>query len=123
LVVAIHVAPCSRIPVRAAGDLGYRFDPGATRRNLTVDVGEIPTTPGARLVIGDVELEVVRVSAPCRLLTPGTIRVGDDVRLIPELAGEVRVTAGPPSQLAARRARNRPRGDQADIGDGESVSR
>ena len=146
LVVAIHVAPGSRIPVRAvdavdaaagkgligdryhgtkhrhvtiqsqelldpaADDLGYRFDPGATRRNLTVDAGEIATTPGARLVIGDVELEVVRVSAPCRLLddfigpgaaaalrrragstcrllTSGTIRVGDDVRLIPELAG------------------------------------
>jgi MOSC domain-containing protein YiiM len=104
LVVAIHVAPGSRIAVRAveavdaeagkgligdryhgtkhwhvtiqsqelldhaADDLGYRFDPGATRRNLTVDAGEIPTTPGARPVIGDVELEVVRVSAPCRLL-------------------------------------------------------
>ena len=146
LVVAIHVAPGSRIPVRsltavdaeagkglvgdryhgtkhrhvtiqskelldlAADDLGYGFDPGATRRNLTVDAGEIPTKPGARLVIGGVELEVVRVSAPCRLLddfvgpgaaaalrrragstcrllTSGTIRVGDSVELLPELAG------------------------------------
>ena len=94
----------------AADDLGYRFDPGATRRNLTVDTGEIPTKPGARLVIGEVELEVVRVSAPCRLLddgigpgaaaalrrragstcrllTSGMIRIGDGVELVPEVAG------------------------------------
>lgn len=144
-VVAIHVAPGSRLPVRALGavdaeagkglvgdryhgtrhrhvtiqskelldhaadDLGYEFDPGSTRRNLTVDAGEIPTKPGARLVIGDVELEVVRVSAPCRLfddfvgpgaaaalrrragstcrlLTSGTIRIGDSVESFPEVA-------------------------------------
>lgn len=93
----------------AAEALGYGFDPGATRRNLTVDAGEIPTTPGTRLTIGEVELEVVRISAPCRLLddgigpgaaaalrgragttfrllTSGTIRVGDTVELPPELA-------------------------------------
>lgn len=62
-----------------------------------------------RRSIADVELEVVRVSAPCRLLddgigpgaaaalrrragstcrllTSGTIRVGDTVELLPELA-------------------------------------
>ena len=94
----------------AGDDLGYRFDPGATRRNLTVDTGEIPTKPGAQLVIGEVELEVVRVSAPCRLLdagrapvaaaadggragstcrllTSGMIRIGDGVELVPEVAG------------------------------------
>jgi MOSC domain-containing protein YiiM len=117
LVVTIHVAPGSRIPVRAlaaveaeagkglvgdryhgirhrhvtiqsqqmldlaADELGYRFDPGATRRNLTVDAGDIPTTPGARLTVGEAELEVVRVSAPCRLLTSGTIHVGHAVEL------------------------------------------
>jgi MOSC domain-containing protein YiiM len=87
---------------RAAGELGYGFDPGCTRRNLTVDAGEIPTQPGARLTVGEVELEVVRVAAPCRLLddgigagaaaalrrragsvcrllTSGTIRIGDTV--------------------------------------------
>lgn len=86
----------------AAVDLGHPFDAGATRRNLTVDAGEIPTAPGSRLRIGDVELEVVRLSAPCRLLddwigpgaaaalrrrggsvcrllTSGTIRIGDPV--------------------------------------------
>lgn len=139
-VVAIHVAPGTRLPVRAldsvaaeagkglvgdryhgtrhrhvtiqsrefldraAQDLGYPFDSGATRRNVTVDCGEIPTQPGTRLTIGEVELEVVRVAAPCRLLDDsvgpgaaaalrrragsvcrilrsGTIRVGDPVEI------------------------------------------
>lgn len=87
---------------RAAGELGHEFEAGATRRNITVDAGEIPTKPGTRVRIGDVDLEVVRVSAPCRLLddeigpgaaaalrrrsgsvcrvlTTGTITVGDGV--------------------------------------------
>lgn len=86
----------------AAGDLGHHFDPAATRRNITVDAGEIPTRPGTRVTIGDVELEVVRILAPCRLLDDeigpgaaaalrrragsacrilrsGTIRIGDPV--------------------------------------------
>lgn len=62
----------------AAADLGHPIDPGATRRNLTVDAGLIPTRPGSRLRIGDVELEVVRQAAPCRLLddwiAPGAAR-------------------------------------------------
>jgi len=106
-VIAIHLAPGRRLPVRsvpsvvaeagkglvgdryhgarhrhvtiqsqemldrAATDLGRSFDSGATRRNVTVDVGDIPTKPGTRLRIGDVELEVVRVAAPCRLLDDG----------------------------------------------------
>lgn len=88
----------------AAADLGREFPSGATRRNITVDAGEIPTRPGSRLRIGDVDLEVVRVAAPCRLmddgigpgaaaalrgragtvcriLSSGTIRVGDDVKV------------------------------------------
>lgn len=140
-VLAIHLAPGTRLPVRAvdsvtaeagtglvgdryhgakhrhvtiqskefldraATDLGYDFDPGATRRNITVDAGEIPTQPGSRLQIGDVVLEVVRVAAPCRLLddsvgpgaaaalrrragsvcrllTSGTIHVGDPVDVV-----------------------------------------
>lgn len=86
----------------AAANLGRNFDCSATRRNLTVDDGDIPTRPGSRLMVGEVELEVVRVAAPCRLmddgigpgaaaalrgragsvcriLTSGTIRVGDPV--------------------------------------------
>lgn len=88
----------------AAADLGYAFRPGDTRRNITVDVGPIPTKPGERLRIGEVELEVVRIAAPCkimedavgpgatpalrrragtvfRLLTSGTISVGDEVEI------------------------------------------
>jgi MOSC domain-containing protein YiiM len=103
-VIAIHIAPGSRIPTRsvdtvvaearkglvgdryhgsrhrqvtlqsresldrAADDLGHGFDSGATRRNITVDAGEIPATPGTRITIGEAEFEVVRDAAPCRLL-------------------------------------------------------
>ncbi|HQC78484.1 MAG TPA: MOSC domain-containing protein [Mycobacterium sp.] len=90
---------------RTADQLGYEFDAGATRRNITVDTGDIPTKPGSRLRIGEVEFEVVRVAAPCRLmedavgpgataalrgragsacrvLSSGTIRVGDPVELL-----------------------------------------
>lgn len=86
----------------AADDLGRPVDPGLTRRNITVSGGSVPTKPGARVTIGDVELEVVRIAAPCRLLDDtlgpgaaralhnrggavlrllgsGTIRVGDEV--------------------------------------------
>ncbi len=86
----------------AMAALGYEFQPGDTRRNITVDVGPIPTTPGERLTIGDVELEVVRIAAPCkimedavgpgatpalrrragtcfRVLSSGTISLGDEV--------------------------------------------
>jgi MOSC domain-containing protein YiiM len=54
---------------RAAADLGRPIEPAGTRRNVTIDVGEVPTAPGSRIRIGDaVLLEVVRVAAPCRLL-------------------------------------------------------
>ena len=39
-----------------------------TRRNLTVDGGRVPREPGARITVGPVVLEVVRVAAPCKLL-------------------------------------------------------
>ena len=39
-----------------------------TRRNITISHGAIPTRPGERMSIGDVELEVVRIAAPCKLL-------------------------------------------------------
>ena len=52
----------------AAADLGRPVDPALTRRNLTLDHGPVPTRPGERLRIGEVELEVVRIAAPCRLL-------------------------------------------------------
>jgi MOSC domain-containing protein YiiM len=139
-VVAIHIAPGSRIPTRAvdavdaeagkglvgdryhgarrrqvtlqsqealdqaADDLGHAVETHATRRNITVDIGDIPATPGTRLRIGEVDFEVVRDAAPCRLLddwigpgamaalrgragsalrvlSSGTIRVGDSVSI------------------------------------------
>ncbi|HEY1119167.1 MAG TPA: MOSC domain-containing protein [Acidimicrobiales bacterium] len=52
----------------AAARLGMEFRAHQTRRNITVDRGPVPTTPGERLRIGDVELEVVRIAAPCRIL-------------------------------------------------------
>jgi MOSC domain-containing protein YiiM len=52
----------------AAADLGADVDSGATRRNVTVDHGPLPTRPGERLRIGQTLLEVVRIAAPCRLL-------------------------------------------------------
>jgi MOSC domain-containing protein YiiM len=62
----------------AAVALGHEFEAQLTRRNITVDVGPVPRVPGERLRIGDVELEVVRIAAPCRLLDdnigPGAAR-------------------------------------------------
>ena len=78
--------------------------PGSTRRNITVSEGPLPTRPGERMRIGEVVLEVVRIAAPCRLLddwigpgamkamhgrggtvfrllSSGTIRVGDAVEV------------------------------------------
>nr|WP_269449876.1 MOSC domain-containing protein [Auraticoccus cholistanensis] len=88
----------------AAADLGSPVEPGATRRNITTTEGPLPTRPGERIRIAGVELEVVRIAAPCRLLDDwigdgarramharggtvfrllgsGTIRVGDPVLL------------------------------------------
>ena len=114
IVVAIHVAPATRLPMRAverveaeagkglvgdryhgtrhrhvtvqsatglaeaAAELGSEVAAGSTRRNLTISHGEVPTAPGARLRIGPVELEVVRVAAPCKLLDDV---IGDGARL------------------------------------------
>ena len=130
-VVAIHVAPATRLPMRAverveaeagkglvgdryhgtrhrhvtvqsatglaeaAAELGSEVAAGSTRRNLTISHGEVPTAPGARLRIGPVELEVVRVAAPCKLLDDV---IGDGARLaLRRRAGSVcRVlTSGP----------------------------
>jgi len=47
---------------------GTTIDPALTRRNVLVDTGLLPRTPGTRLTIGTVSLEVVRDAAPCRML-------------------------------------------------------
>ncbi len=61
----------------AAQELGAPIDAEATRRNITISHGTIPTRPGERMAIGDVELEVVRIAAPCKLLDDG---IGDGAR-------------------------------------------
>ncbi len=103
-----HVTVQTLDDLVVAGEvLGRQVDPALTRRNVTLTHGPIPTRPGERLRIGDVELEVVRIAAPCRLLddwlgpgamqalksprggtvfrllSSGTIRVGDEVVVEP----------------------------------------
>lgn len=64
-----HVSVQSATALEAAAELfGHPIAPGLTRRNLTLSAGEVPRDPGARLRVGEVLLEVVRVAAPCRLL-------------------------------------------------------
>ncbi|MFC5141669.1 MOSC domain-containing protein [Actinomycetospora rhizophila] len=99
-----HVSVQSRDELAAASEaFGAPVPEELTRRTLTLDHGAVPTDPGARLVVGDVVLEVVRRAAPCRVmdteigpgaaralhdrggaicrvLTSGTIAVGDEVR-------------------------------------------
>ena len=62
----------------AAEARGAPVPAGATRRTVTVDAGRVPTTPGARIHLGAVELEVVRKAAPCRVMEtsvgPGAAR-------------------------------------------------
>ena len=64
-----HVTVQSQTGLDAATeDLGSPVEPGGTRRNITISQGDVPTTPGERIRIGDVDLEVVRAAAPCKLL-------------------------------------------------------
>jgi MOSC domain-containing protein YiiM len=52
----------------AAERYGAEVPAELTRRNLTLDEGDVPTTPGSLIRVGDALLEVVRVAAPCKLL-------------------------------------------------------
>ncbi|MEL6429153.1 MAG: MOSC domain-containing protein [Planctomycetota bacterium] len=62
----------------AAVEHGAPIDPGGTRRNVTLGSGRLDRTPGARMRIGGVLLEVVRDAAPCKLLEDA---LGRDARL------------------------------------------
>ena len=62
----------------AAERHGGPIDPGLTRRNVTISEGALPRRPGQRLRLGEIELEVVRDAAPCKLLEDD---LGRDVRL------------------------------------------
>jgi MOSC domain-containing protein YiiM len=64
-----HVTVQSATALAAAAQAyGAPVPAGLTRRNLTIDEGDVPRDPGARIRIGTVVLEVVRVAAPCKLL-------------------------------------------------------
>ncbi len=74
-----------QVSVQSASELaeatemfGSTIDPLRTRRNITIDVGPVPTTPGHRWSIAGVELEVVRIAAPCKLLEDGLGRGAKD---------------------------------------------
>jgi MOSC domain-containing protein YiiM len=175
VVTAIHIAPASRLPMRAvesvqveaglgivgdryhgtkhrhvtvqsqtaldaaAQELGSPVEPGGTRRNITISHGDVPTTPGERLRIGDVDLEVVRVAAPCKLLddvigtgartalrnragsicralSSGTITVGDPAHL-------ALAAAAPPVDSAERPYSGAvPEFDDLEVSDGDAVA-
>lgn len=101
-----HVTVQSQDALDQASRLhGSVVEPGLTRRNVTVSDGPVPRDPGARIRIGEVLLEVVRVAAPCKLLDdtigPGAQealrrRAGSVCRVLE--GGEVRV--GDPVDLA-----------------------
>lgn len=100
-----HVTVQSATSLTEAAEVFGRPVPAElTRRNLTLSAGVVPRDPGARIRVGDVLLEAVRVAAPCKLLDDtigrgaqealrrragtvfrvlesGTIRVGDEVDL------------------------------------------
>jgi MOSC domain-containing protein YiiM len=90
---------------------GHPIAPGTTGENLTVSgIDWTRATPGARLEIGEVRLEITRYTTPCanitasfaggdiarvaqkvnpgwsrlcaRVLVPGQVRVGDSVKLL-----------------------------------------
>ncbi len=64
-----HVTVQSAAALAAAAEAyGAPVPAELTRRNLTIDAGEVPRDPGARIRVGAVLLEVVRVAAPCKLL-------------------------------------------------------
>ncbi len=88
----------------ASKRLGRVIEPDQTRRNITIDAGELPRNRGQRLLLGTVELEVFSDAAPCAVMTEiigtgarsalrklagihcrvvrgGVIHVGDDLHL------------------------------------------
>ena len=88
----------------ASERLGRPISADQTRRNITIDAGELPRERGQRLFLGDAELEVFSDAPPCELMTEiigkgarralkklagihcrvingGVIRVGDELLL------------------------------------------
>jgi MOSC domain-containing protein YiiM len=61
----------------AEAAFGRSIDPLLTRRNVTISEGQVPRSPGHRWKVGEVELEVVRDAAPCKMLD---MEIGDGAR-------------------------------------------
>lgn len=73
------------VTIQATGELeeaarhhGSPIDPGATRRNVTIEATSVPRKPGTRFRVGEIDVEVVRDAAPCKLLEDA---LGRDARL------------------------------------------
>lgn len=49
--------------------LGSPIRSELTRRNITIDQGELPNEPGSRILMGEVELEVHSEAPPCVVMT------------------------------------------------------
>lgn len=106
-----HVSVQSASELAEAGrELGRAVEASTTRRNVTLSHGAVPTVPGDRITVGEVELELVRVAAPCRVMEesvgPGARRAlrrrggsifrvlsGGTIRL-----GDPGLLPGPPAQ-------------------------
>jgi MOSC domain-containing protein YiiM len=101
---AVTVVCTGELAAAAAKHGVATIDGVLTRRNIVVDLDELPRTHGTRFTIGETELEVWRDCAPCNLMddffgegarealrqrcgisatviTGGTIRVGDSVQI------------------------------------------
>jgi len=63
----------------AEREFGQPIDPLLTRRNVTISHGDVPRRPGHRWTLGEVELEVVRDAAPCKMLD---MEIGDGARTV-----------------------------------------
>jgi len=61
----------------ASERFGEVIDPALTRRNVLIDGGLLPRTPGTLLALGELELEVVRDAAPCKMLD---MEIGDGAK-------------------------------------------
>ena len=116
-----HVTVQSRTSLdEAAVDLGSPVPSDATRRNLTISEGVVPSRPGQRFAIGDVTFEVIRPATPCRIMDDatapgayealrdragsvcrvlgnGTVNVGDPVQLDPEASWRPESPASSPT--------------------------
>lgn len=90
---------------KAAAEHGTTIDAVTTRRNIVVDLDELPRTHGTVFTIGETELTVWRDCAPCSLMNDffgdgarealhlragisatvtrgGTVRIGDTMRFV-----------------------------------------